>query len=210
MTVVEASHSKRAAQLIAARDAQIPQDLQFDPSTVSSNPSQFYRQVLSPEEVQIVELDATSLAAAIAARKYTSVEVTEAYLKSAAAAHAGTQCLAWFDVKLARERANWLDEQMGSSGPVGPLHGVPMSVKGELRPRPNGMVSAERFRLSLYQRILTELRPSLFGRLRPKAGRRHDCHLSKRRSRLLCQDHSAPIHHAPRNVQLLRNHQQRV
>lgn len=130
--VLVRAHDHAAAKHIAARDAQLPADL-LPSIEIPANPSKLYRQLLSPREVEIVELDATGLAAAIAAPKYTSAEVTEAYLKSALGAHAGTKCLAWFDATLARERAKWLDEQMELSGPVGPLHGVPMSVKGELR-----------------------------------------------------------------------------
>ncbi|WVF72560.1 hypothetical protein IAT40_007377 [Kwoniella sp. CBS 6097] len=128
MSVTE-QYTERAVRLVAARDAKIQGHLHYDPGSVPSNPSTFYRDFLSPKEVQIVELDATALSEAIADRSYTALEVTEAYLKSALAAHAGTNCLAWFDADLARKRAQELDEQMDKSGPVGPLHGVPMSVK---------------------------------------------------------------------------------
>ena len=129
MTVIPA-HELAAAKHVAARDAQIPDDLFPKIDVVPSNPSKLYRSVLSAREVQIVELDATGLAAAIAKRTYTAVEVTEAYLKSAVVAHIGTNCLAWFDAESARQRAQRLDEQMERGGPVGPMHGVPMSVKG--------------------------------------------------------------------------------
>lgn len=132
MTVVPA-YELAATKHIAARDAQIPADLIPDIDAVPTNPSKLYRSILSPREVEIVELDASGLAEAIAKRTYTSSEVTEAYLKSAVAAHVGTNCLAWFDAQLARDRAKWLDEQMEKTGPVGPMHGVPMSVKGEIQ-----------------------------------------------------------------------------
>lgn len=120
----------RAAKQVRRRDQQIPEEYRYKPSSVSPTPSQFYRQVLNPRQVEIVELDATHLAQSIASKTYTAVEVIEAYLHAACAAHAGTNCLAWLDPDAARERARWLDAQMESSGPVGPLHGVPMSVKG--------------------------------------------------------------------------------
>ncbi|WWC59840.1 uncharacterized protein I303_102402 [Kwoniella dejecticola CBS 10117] len=129
MTIVP-NRIEGAAKHVAARDAQIPKEWKFDSSIIPHNPSTFYRHNLSEDEIHIVELDATALARAIAEGTYTSAQVTEAYLKSAAAAHAGTNCLAWFDVELARQRARWLDQQLMQSGkPVGPLHGVPMSVK---------------------------------------------------------------------------------
>ena len=125
------AHELAAAKHVAARDAQIPTGLIPKLDVVPSNPSKLYRSILTPREVEIVELDASGLAEAIAKRTYTSSEVTEAYLRAAVAAHVGTNCLAWFDAGLARERAKWLDEQMDKGGPVGPMHGVPMSVKGE-------------------------------------------------------------------------------
>lgn len=139
MTIAPTSSTQaEAARHIQARDAKLALEFHIDPEEVPKCPAFFYRTVLSPRQVEIVELDATALAEAIKSKTYTSVEVTEAYLLSAAAAHAGTNCLAWFDADLARERAKWLDEQLEASGPVGPLHGVPMSVKGELLLRHSG------------------------------------------------------------------------
>lgn len=88
--------------------------------------------ILTPAEVKILAQDATSLAKNIAAKKYTAVEVATAYCKSAAVAHQTTNCLMDYFADEALERAKWLDEQLEKTGkPVGPLHGVPISVKGE-------------------------------------------------------------------------------
>jgi amidase len=171
--VLVPAHEHAAAKHIAARDAQIPQDL-FPSVNIPRNPSKLYRQLLSEREIAIVELDATALAQAIAARQYTTEEVTEAYLKSAVGAHAGTNCLAWFDAKLARERAKWLDEQMEENGPVGPLHGVPMSVKGKPRAC---TVTALISRLYVCQRLHPELGPSVLRGVHAREGCGHDGHL---------------------------------
>jgi amidase len=179
--VLVPAHDHAAAKHTAARDAQLLPEL-IPAVDIPRNPSKLYRQLLSARETEIVELDATALAQAIAERKYTSVEVTEAYLKSAVGAHAGTNCLAWFDAKLARERAKWLDEKMEKSGPVGPLHGVPMSVKGVSRQRP-GDRAALISRLHVRQGVHAELGTSVFRRLHAGEGCGHDGYLPSCRCR---------------------------
>jgi hypothetical protein len=124
----------KAAQLIAARDAQVTPDYRFSPSSpFPLDVSDLYRSsgFLSARQIDIVSHDATSLSEAIAKRTYTAVEVTEAFCRSAALAQETTNCLAWFAPKEALEAAKGLDEAMQKTGrPVGPLHGVPISVKG--------------------------------------------------------------------------------
>ncbi len=160
----------KAQELVAARDAQIPEDLRFKSSDIPHNPSQLYRKLLSPRQVEIVELDATALAAAIAERRYTSVEVTEAFIRSAAGAHGATNCLAWFDVKAARERAKWLDEEIERNGIVGPLHGVPMSVKG----KSSYVTTIAKCRLLVYKGIPAEFGTSVYGWIRARRRCRYD------------------------------------
>lgn len=87
--------------------------------------------MFSEREREITALDATALRDAIAARRYTSVEVTRAYGKAAALIHQVTNCLSDYFLEEALERAAWLDAELERTGmPVGPLHGVPVSVKG--------------------------------------------------------------------------------
>ncbi|WVQ75596.1 hypothetical protein IAR50_005224 [Cryptococcus sp. DSM 104548] len=85
--------------------------------------------LFSQEELSLLKLDATALRDAIASREYTSSAVVSAYAKSAAIAQQSTNCLFEYFPQEAKERAKWLDEQMETKGPVGPLHGVPISVK---------------------------------------------------------------------------------
>lgn len=124
----------KAEQLIAARAAQFTSEYRFTPSTpFPVDVSDLYRSsgFLSARQIDIVSHDATSLAEAIAKRTYTAVEVTEAFCRSAALAQEATNCLAWFAPKEALDAAKRLDEVMEKTGrPVGPLHGVPISVKG--------------------------------------------------------------------------------
>lgn len=119
----------------AALAAQIPTHLKLSTpaSQLPLNVTQLYRTsgLLTARQIAIVStVDATALAAAIAARQYTAVEVTEAFVASACIAQQATCCLTWIDPEKSLARARWLDEQMEETGePVGPLHGVPMSAK---------------------------------------------------------------------------------
>ncbi|BEJ11455.1 hypothetical protein CspHIS471_0108770 [Cutaneotrichosporon sp. HIS471] len=86
--------------------------------------------ILTPDEVKLLARDATQLAADIAARKFTAVQVVTAYCKSAAVAHQTTNCIMDFFPEEALARAKWLDDELERTGKtVGALHGVPISVK---------------------------------------------------------------------------------
>ncbi|EYE94722.1 putative general amidase [Aspergillus ruber CBS 135680] len=87
--------------------------------------------LLTEQELHITEdYDATALLTELATGKITSVEVTRAFCKRAAIAQQLTSCLTetFFDVALARARQ--LDNYLATSGkPMGPLHGLPISIK---------------------------------------------------------------------------------
>lgn len=98
--------------------------------------------LLTPEEVEITEgHDATSLAAAIASRKYSAVTVIKAFLRRAAIAQKlvcppgvktdrQVNCVTELLPDAAIARAKELDEILTTTGKtVGPLHGLPISVK---------------------------------------------------------------------------------
>jgi Asp-tRNA(Asn)/Glu-tRNA(Gln) amidotransferase A subunit family amidase len=88
--------------------------------------------LLTARELEINNLDATDLRDALAEQVYTALEVTTTYLKAAAVAQQATNCLMDYFPAEALERAQWLDDEMKRTGrPIGPLHGVPISVKGE-------------------------------------------------------------------------------
>ncbi|KAI4090447.1 MAG: hypothetical protein LQ348_000500 [Seirophora lacunosa] len=87
--------------------------------------------ILLPRELHVTEdYDARSLAAAIRNRQFTAVEVTTAFCKRAAISHQLLHTLTEPLFHSALSRARFLDEHLASSStPLGPLHGLPISVK---------------------------------------------------------------------------------
>ncbi|PQE29445.1 general amidase protein [Rutstroemia sp. NJR-2017a WRK4] len=87
--------------------------------------------ILTPSELSITEsYDATSLANALLSRDLKAEDVAIAFCKRAAIAQQVCNCLTeiFFDDAIAR--AKWLDNEYKRTGePVGPLHGVPISLK---------------------------------------------------------------------------------
>lgn len=86
--------------------------------------------LLSPKELEITNTTAADLVSRMAAGSLTAVDTVTAFLKRA---HIGQQLLNFateFMVEDALKRAAELDEHFKSTGKiVGPLHGVPISVK---------------------------------------------------------------------------------
>ncbi|PVI00155.1 acetamidase [Periconia macrospinosa] len=87
--------------------------------------------LLTEQEISITEVyDATALAAAIRKRELRVVDVTQAFCKRAAIAHQFTNCLTEILFEEALDRARFLDAHLDSGKtPLGPLHGVPVSLK---------------------------------------------------------------------------------
>ncbi|KAL3446020.1 amidase [Aspergillus insuetus] len=87
--------------------------------------------ILTQLELEITEkYDATSLLAKIAAGQFTALEVTTAFCKRAAVAHQLTNCLTEIFFDKAIKRAIQCDQYLRENGkPIGPLHGLPISVK---------------------------------------------------------------------------------
>lgn len=89
---------------------------------------------LSAKELEITALDASGLIAAIRTKKYTSVKVLNAFTHRAAIAHRLLHCCLALPYNLALARAKELDEHLEKTGQtVGPLHGLPVSVKDQCR-----------------------------------------------------------------------------
>jgi amidase len=109
--------------------------------------------LLSARELEITAVSQlATLLNKLATGEWSSVEVTTAFCKRAIIAHqlvcpsspqvvalslirtAQTNCLTEIFIDRALERAAWLDEQLKSTGKVvGPLHGLPVSLKDQIR-----------------------------------------------------------------------------
>ncbi|KAJ5384280.1 hypothetical protein N7517_002191 [Penicillium concentricum] len=87
--------------------------------------------ILSKAELAITEIpDATSLRGKLAAQELSAIEVTTAFCKRAAIAQQLTCCLTETMFSEALIRAKELDAHIKTTGnPVGPLHGIPISLK---------------------------------------------------------------------------------
>lgn len=91
---------------------------------------------LSEREYEIVHQDATSLVERIRDRRYTSTEVLRAFCHVALIAQGLTNCLTEIMFEEGLQRAAELDRHLEEKGQVvGPLHGLPVSIKDHIRVR---------------------------------------------------------------------------
>ncbi|KAL9562409.1 hypothetical protein ACKAV7_013492 [Fusarium commune] len=88
-----------------------------------------------PLEIVITEdYDAVGLVEAIASRKHTAVAVAQAFCKRSIVAHQLACCLTQWFMDEAIEQAQKLDADFETNGkPVGPLHGLPISIKDHIQ-----------------------------------------------------------------------------
>ncbi|KIP11093.1 hypothetical protein PHLGIDRAFT_28037 [Phlebiopsis gigantea 11061_1 CR5-6] len=88
---------------------------------------------LSGREREIVHQDATALVHALRERRYSAVEVATAFCRVAAGAQAVCNCLTEVFFAEALQRAAELDAHLAETGcVVGPLHGLPVSIKDHI------------------------------------------------------------------------------
>ncbi|KAF1918674.1 amidase signature domain-containing protein [Ampelomyces quisqualis] len=129
-------YEEQRATILETFAAKVPHDLRLPAPLISSPPVDVSTVpatcgFLDATELEITEShDAVSLAEAIAAKKMTAVQVAIAFSKRAIIAHQLTCCLTQWFMEEAVKQAQELDTYMEKNGkPVGPLHGVPISIK---------------------------------------------------------------------------------
>ncbi|KAF4635949.1 hypothetical protein G7Y89_g2150 [Cudoniella acicularis] len=130
------SWEKIAADKKARIAASIPQEwrIKSEPAEVSVMDYPKKSGIMTAEELAITQSSATDLVAKLAQGQLTSVAVTTAFCKRAALAHQLLNCSLEFFPEIALARAKELDEHLQKTGkPVGPLHGLPISLKDQFR-----------------------------------------------------------------------------
>ncbi|KAI0173267.1 amidase [Hypoxylon sp. FL1284] len=116
------------------RDATIaevrPPVPELRPEDVPLNTTELPKQLLAEEEIKITGTDVEVLAQKIAAGEWSSTAVANAFLRRAGLAQKLTNCITELLPKRALDKAAELDKYLAANGkPVGPLHGIPISVK---------------------------------------------------------------------------------
>lgn len=95
--------------------------------------SKFTLSRLTVREFEIVHHDATALVEHLRNRVYSAVEVLTAFCKVAMVTHSLTNCLTEIFFEDGLKRAAELDKYITETGEVvGPLHGLPVSVKDHI------------------------------------------------------------------------------
>ncbi|THW99561.1 glutamyl-tRNA amidotransferas-like protein subunit A [Aureobasidium pullulans] len=114
----------------------IPKEWRIDTSSLPDNVMDIPATsgILSKTELDITNSSATDLVAKLAAGKLKAVDVTTAFCKRAAISHQVTNCALEFFPEMALKQAKELDDFYEKNGrTIGPLHGLPISLKDQLR-----------------------------------------------------------------------------
>ncbi|KAJ7653367.1 amidase signature domain-containing protein [Mycena rosella] len=131
-----------ALEALAERESKIPQYLRLQPSFIANYPAGSDVRsaaensgLLTAEELEITgpANDAAALLVRIKNKELTAVQVVTAFGKRAAIAHQMVSCLTDFFLEDALVRAKDLDDYYEKTGQlVGPLHGLPISIKDHM------------------------------------------------------------------------------
>jgi amidase len=104
----------------------VPEDL----DTIHFNATTVPETILDKETLEITNLTAVEIAKLIKKKELTAVEAVTAFFKRAVIAHQFTDCLLEIVYEEGLERAKYLDDLYEKTGKlIGPLHGVPISLK---------------------------------------------------------------------------------
>lgn len=93
-------------------------------------PIQVPYEVLTKEDIEITESNIMEIVSSIKEKKWTAVQVFHAFARRSVIAHQLTNCCMQFFIDEGFDRAKELDLYLKDTGKlVGPLHGVPISLK---------------------------------------------------------------------------------
>ncbi|KAL7948114.1 amidase [Trichoderma barbatum] len=122
----------------AERDSKIPPEWRLTESLPSgTRPIDFLPRcgILTEQDLVLTNpaRDATDLLSVLSTGQVTAEDVVRSFCKRAAVAHQLTNCLTEIMFSEAIARAKWLDAEFKKRGnkPVGPLHGLPISIKDQ-------------------------------------------------------------------------------
>lgn len=100
------------------------------PGELPKNVSLLPKQLLTQNEIRITETAPEDLVTELSSGKLTTTEVTKAFLRRAGLAQQLTNCITELIPERALARAAYLDDFYAQhKKPIGPLHGLPISVK---------------------------------------------------------------------------------
>lgn len=117
------AQARRATSLLAVHPPSLPQDL---PLNVTNVP----KHLLTAREIEITGTDPVDILGKLATKAWTCKEVTYSLLRRAAVASGLTNCLTDLLADRVLSRAEELDAYIIKyNRPIGPLHGLPISVK---------------------------------------------------------------------------------
>lgn len=126
-----------ASRKSAERDSKIPPEWRISLTSEVSRQIDFLPRygILTERDLALTDPthDATDLLSQLCSGKVTAEDVVRAFCKRAAVAQQLTNCLTEIMFSEAIDRAKWLDAEYQRRGkqPVGPLHGLPISVKDQ-------------------------------------------------------------------------------
>lgn len=94
------------------------------------NTTDIPKSILTPQDLEITEKNVEDLVSLLASGQWSAGDVIQAFMRRAALAHLLTNCVTEVLPYRALQRAAELDDYLAETGrPIGPLHGVPVSVK---------------------------------------------------------------------------------
>lgn len=110
------------------------------PSDLPANVTDVPKQLLTKDEVRITETSTEDLVSLLASGKLTSTVVVKAFLRRAGIAQRLANCVTEVLPEEALSRAKYLDDYLHEhKNPVGPLHGLPISVKEHIGMKGKGL-----------------------------------------------------------------------